>query len=64
MTPKKLTLEQFIRRYSQANQSEMDIITAAANKLDPKSSAQQVAAQCLEKWRELESYLEAGGFEL
>jgi hypothetical protein len=42
----------------------MDIVRACATKLDPKSSAYSVATECLEKWRELEEYLEAAGFEL
>lgn len=63
MISKKLTLEQFVKRYSQANQSPYDVLKAAANKLDPQSSAQQVAKQCLEKWDEFEEYLVAAGFE-
>jgi hypothetical protein len=64
MTAKKLTLTTFVKRYSQANQTEYEVLVAAVNKLDPHSSAHQVAVQALEKWREFEAYLEAAGFEL
>jgi len=64
MPPKKLTLTQIVNRYSNANQTEMDIIIACATKLDPHSSAQPIAAQCLALWKQLEEYLESAGFEL
>ncbi len=64
MTVKKLSFAAFVRRYSQAKQTEIDVLKAAVTKLDPKSSAHQVAVQCLEKWVEFEAYLEAAGFEL
>ncbi len=64
MTIKKLTLTTFVKRYSQANQTEYEVLVAAVNKLDPHSSAHQAAKQCLDKWREFEEYLESAGFEL
>ncbi len=64
MTPRKLSLESFIKRFSCANQSQHAIIVAAVKHLDPHSSAHQMAVQCLEKWTALEEYLESAGFEL
>ncbi len=64
MTPRKLSLESFIKRFSCANQSQHDIVLAAVKHLDPHSSAHQIASQCLQKWNELEEYLESSGFEL
>ncbi len=64
MTPRKLSLESFIKRFSSANQSERDIIVAAVKHLDPHSSAHQMALRCLEEWTALEEYLESAGFEL
>ncbi len=63
-TPRKLSLEAFVRRFSSCKQSEHDIVVAAVKHLDPHSSAHQVATQCLAKWSELEEYLESAGFEL
>jgi hypothetical protein len=64
MTVKKITFTAFVKRYSQANQSEMDILVAAVNKLDPHSGAYLAAKECLDKWKAFEEYLEAAGFEL
>ena len=64
MTPKKLTLERFCKRYSEANQSPMDIVEAAVAKLDPKSAGHDPAVRCLKAWEELLEVLEANGFEL
>lgn len=64
MQLKKLSLESFIRKYSCANQSEYDVLKAAVNRLDPKSSAHKMASEAMEKWKQFEEYLEAGGFEL
>jgi hypothetical protein len=63
-TPKKLSLETFIRRYSSANRNEHEIVLAAVNKLDPESIAYAPAKRCLEAYKELEEILEASGFEL
>lgn len=64
MTVKKITLTAFVKRYSQANQTEYEVLVAAVNKLDPHSSAYQLASQALEKWKAFEEYLESAGFEL
>jgi hypothetical protein len=63
-TSNKLTLERFVKRYSEANQTPMDIVEAAVAKLDHKSGAYEPAKRCLESWNELLEILEASGFEL
>lgn len=64
MTPRKLSLETFVRRFSCTKHTELEIVVAAVKHLDPHSSAHQIAVQCLEKWTQLEEYLESAGFEL
>lgn len=64
MTSNKLNLTRFVKRYSEANQSPMDIVEAAVAKLDPKSGAYEPAVRCLKAWHEMLEVLEAEGFEL
>lgn len=60
----KLTLERFVKRYSEANQTPMDIVEAAVSKLDPKSAAYEPAKRCKKAWEELLEVLESAGFDL
>jgi hypothetical protein len=64
MTPKKLTLEKFVSRYSEANQTEMEIAVAAVKNLKPDCTAYAPAKKCVDAWQELLEVLETAGFEL
>lgn len=63
VTPKRITLEAFVRRYSEANQTPADIMEAAVNKLREDSEGHRLAKAAHEAWVEFESYLESAGFE-
>lgn len=64
MTVKRITLEAFVRKYSEANQTEFEVLSAAVNKLREDSEAHRLAKQAYEKWLEFDEYLTAAGFEL
>lgn len=63
MTPKRITLEAFVKRYSEANQSLTDVVDAGVNKLREDSEAHRLAKAAQEANRAYEEYLTAAGFE-
>lgn len=63
MTPKRITLEAFVRRYSEANQSPTDLMKAAVNKLREDSECHRLAKAAHEAWLKFEEYLNVSGFE-
>lgn len=63
MTPKRITLEAFVRRYSEANQSPVDIMEAAVNKLREDSEGHRLAKSAHIAFLAFEEYLIASGFE-
>lgn len=62
--PKRVSLQFFAKRYSHANQSELDILDAALKKLDTHSEAYRLAEAEVKARKEFFDYLDAAGFEL
>lgn len=61
--PKRITLESFIRKYGEANQTEYAVLKAAVSKLREDSEGYRLAKSAFEKWQEFDEYLTAAGFE-
>lgn len=64
MTPKKLTLTQFVARYSSANRTEYEVMAAIISKMEPGSEAHKLASKAMVECDALFEYLTAAGFEL
>ena len=63
MPVKRISLEAFIRRYSEANQSPDDVLSAAVNKLKQDSEAYRLAKDAHAAKQAFEEYLTGAGFE-
>lgn len=64
MSPKKISLELFIRLYSKLDRSELNVAETAIDKLDPHSEAYRLAENLVKARDELFDYLETAGFKL
>lgn len=63
MTPKRIPLQQFVQRYSQASQTELEIIQKAYAKLDIHSEAYRLAETATKSIQAFFDYMESAGYE-
>jgi len=63
MTPKRITLEAFVRRYSEANQTPLEMMEAGTNRLRTDSEGYRLDKAARDAFREYEEFLIAAGFD-